>query len=428
MKRRSRLNAGLDRLRRALRRLKPRRQSPVLRQAIEARRRGNHQAAYSLLEEALRDSPDDPTATLLFWEVAAGCGRSEAAAASLTRLIQGLASAGDVAQAADQWTALTGRLPGARTDSSTLARIIPVLAKRAQQEGQPKRRAARRARLVQALRQAVKAGNPGLTPALALRLVEQAQKIDPGSALLAARTALEAKELHPNKRAQLERIVANLEGEATPDAADPPLGKRQRGPAGAAEADEGLSKSELAALAARLPPTRSRPVIAPTAPSPGSARPSNAGRLSPAASTDQAMRGLEVVEGAPTALSDRELSVLLSGGRQLQLEYASIEALAVGQIGDPAGKPELVIDLVLNWTRRDEPQLRIVRLRSESFDARMVVIGESDPWEALRTLLAELFERSHAVPLPDPDSALALQFRTFASLADYEHEVLHTRS
>ena len=410
MKRRSRLNAGLDRLRRALRRLKPRRQSPVLRQAIEARQRGNHQAAYLLLEEALRESPDHPTATLLFWEVAASCGRSEAAAPSLTRMIQGLASAGDVEQAADQWTALTSRLPGTRTDPSTLVRIIPVLAKRAQQEEQPKRRAAQHARLVHALRQAVEVGNPGLTPALALRLVGQARKIDPGSARLAARTALEAKELHPNKRAQLERIVANLPGEATPDAADPALGERQRDPAGVAEADDGLSESELAALAARLPPTRSRPVIAPTA------------------STGQASRGLEVVEGAPTALSDRELSVLLSGGRQLQLEYASIEALAVGQIGDPAGKPELVIDLVLNWNRRDEPQLRIVRLRSESFDARMVVIGESDPWEALRTLLAELFERSHAVPLPDPDSALALQFRTFASLADYEREVLRTRS
>ncbi len=94
MKRRSRLNAGLDRIRRALVWLKPRRQSPVLRQAIEARRRGNHQAAYSLLEEALRESPDDPTAALLFWEVAASCGRSEAAAPSLTRLIQRLASAG----------------------------------------------------------------------------------------------------------------------------------------------------------------------------------------------------------------------------------------------------------------------------------------------------------------------------------------------
>jgi hypothetical protein len=63
-------------------------------------------------------------------------------------------------------------------------------------------------------------------------------------------------------------------------------------------------------------------------------------------------------------------------------------------------------------------------MRSDAFDPAALFPGRSDAGQALCALLAELLDRSGAVPLPDPDSALGVRPQRFASLADFEAAVL----
>ncbi len=85
------------------------------------------------------------------------------------------------------------------------------------------------------------------------------------------------------------------------------------------------------------------------------------------------------------------------------------------------GKPVLVIDLCLNWTRHDD--LQLVRLRSDGFDPRKLVDAEGSPLKALRAFAALLATRSRGVVLP-ADFAPDAPFRIFADAAAYELEVL----
>ncbi len=476
---RSLLERGFARLRRAGRRLIPTRRNVPLRHALAAQGRGNAAAAFALLEEALAGRPDDEEAAEAFWGAAVDSERAEEAAPAMARLIERRA-ASDPQLAADNWTDLSSWLPGIQIDAGALARMVPVLRERLSAEKDSKRKTAARARLMYTLRQAVNPANGDLSAGMALRLAEQAREIDPQSAVGAARLALASEDLHEVKRRHLESLIEELEGlrpraiRAVPtnrsepstqaDAAQSP-GKS------AAPDDAGLSDSEVEALSARLPPSKAIPTDVaepieleepersaaasapadlagggpedlPEPPAPASsplpvvdplARSSSRSKPAtrpPATSQppDQARRKLKVMEGSPTALSDHALALDFRGRRKASIEFKSIQALAVARIGDPDADHELVIDLVVNWSQSKKKVLRLIRLRGDQFDARMVMLGEADSTQALRSLLGEILERSGAVPLPDPDSALGIRIRAFATLADYEREVLHVGS
>ncbi len=65
-----------------------------------------------------------------------------------------------------------------------------------------------------------------------------------------------------------------------------------------------------------------------------------------------------------------------------------------------------------------------MRLRTDAFDPATLALGPCVAGGALAALLGEIFDRSHAVPLPDPESALGLYLAGFESLEAYERESL----
>jgi hypothetical protein len=89
-----------------------------------------------------------------------------------------------------------------------------------------------------------------------------------------------------------------------------------------------------------------------------------------------------------------------------------------------AAKPILLIDLLANWNAPEAEVLQGVRLRSDRFDPRRLVAGESDPQRAFRALIGRLLEASRGQPLPSADHALGEPFARYESLADYERIVL----
>ncbi len=106
------------------------------------------------------------------------------------------------------------------------------------------------------------------------------------------------------------------------------------------------------------------------------------------------------------------------------MAFADVEAVSVAEVSGLADEPVVVIDLVLNWNRMLDEPLRVVRLRADRFEPSALVPGWSVGGGALSAFLGELLEKTRAVPLPDPESALGVRLEPFASLAEYQRRVL----
>jgi hypothetical protein len=340
-------------------------QPRLLRQGLDAIARGNLEAAFWLLREDAERRSDDPRSVLAFFDVARACGRAEQASGPLAGMIHRQAASGEKSLAADCWVTLIAEVPDAVVDAPTLARLVPELESRLQRAQDRQTRREARAHLVQALRRCVEPSAPGLTPGLALHVFELARSRDAESARRAAQVALGSPEMHEAKRERIEILLDELERE----------------PSGA----EATSEEKPEACSVRL----------------------------------------AVTEAVPVELTEQGLLIEeTESRRRAQLDYRAVEAIAVGQVHGLAPLPLLIVDLVLRFSPR-RPELRpVVRMRGDTFDPTALVPDCGDATDAQRVFLAELLERTHAVPLPDPDSALGLQPCSFDSLDDHEREIL----
>jgi hypothetical protein len=335
----------------------------LLRSGLAAAERGNLDAAFALLREAAELRPWHQRTALAFWDVALCCERADAAAESLARVVQREAMAGQKAAAVGHWISLMSAAPAARVDAGSLARMLPELKARMVASGAPEEREEARSWLLTALRQCLDPRGGGLTPGLALRVFEESRALEPEVARRAARVVLDSPDLHETKRARVEALLAALD--------DPP-----RPPPGPSEEDE--------------------PAIVPP---------------------------LVVIDVIPVELGERALLLLeIDSEQRTRVDFRAIEAIALAEVEAP-GTELLLADLVLQRSRRRAPR-RVLRLRADRFDAQALFPDAADAGEALRRLVPELLERSHAIPLPDPDGVLGPQLRRFASLDDYQAEVL----
>ena len=361
----------------------------ILRQGVAAARRGNLEAAFALLREEVTARPGLPRSTLLFWELALACERARDAALAMARLVRSEASAGRCEAAADHWIALVSEVPEAVVGVPVLMRLLPVLRGRmAESRGEEQQRA--RERLIDALRRSVDPSSGALTPALALRLVEEARGLDADVARRAAQAALASSDLHEAKRVRLQQLLSSLESGGWPEPPPPPAPPPTPATEGRAAP---LPDSELAASAAR---------IAARMPPPGALR------VSQVIPVELADEGLVAWEG--------------DDARRTRIDYRAIEAVAVGEVAELGDAPVLVVDLLLRAARVGRPR-SVLRMRSDAFDPAALFPDRTDAGQALRTLLSELLDRSAAIPLPDPDSALGVRPQRFETLATFEEAV-----
>jgi membrane associated rhomboid family serine protease len=361
--------------------------NPVVEEAGRLRSAGDAAGAFALLEAESQKSPRDVDVAISFWDAAVAMQRPEAAARGFAQAIARFSAGEALPTALGYWTELTGLVPGALVDPTALLRFVPVL-----------RKEARNAEASRALRDAVDPKNRGLTSAQALRVVELARESDPAVALAAAKRALEAPDLPPETRARVEQQLAGLERAG---AAHPlPEPKAESAPAPAPVERE---------LAVELDPELEV------------ALPSLADAAGPA--LEARWSDVKVVDAAPTALDDAALALALPGGRTARLDYAKIQAIAVGSVGGLAARHVILVDLLMNHAGLGEGPLRLVRLRSDRFDPRRLAAGAS-PLDAFRAFLNALATHTNAALLPDPESFRGGAFAKFADLASWQRDVL----
>ena len=137
-----------------------------------------------------------------------------------------------------------------------------------------------------------------------------------------------------------------------------------------------------------------------------------------------ARRPLRRMNAIPLALGERSVTLDVGERGKAELELTRIEAVAVVGVKGLRPKPVVLVDLISNWMAPGDEPLKVIRLRSDRFDPRKLVPGESAGFQALKTWIGQLVARSGAVPLPDASAVAGEPFRTFESLEDYEREVL----
>lgn len=257
--------------------LRDRMRSPILRHAIAALRRGNHDASFALLKEEVAAHPDQPESATLFWEVALMLERAAEAAAPLARLVRHEVTQGEVESAADHFAMLAESAPDTVIDVPSMVRIVSVLRTRLNAaRGETAQRAAK-ALLCDALRRSVNPAGGALAPPQALRIFEESRGLELEVAKTAARIALESTSLHEAKRARIEEMLVQLEQGVWPDAGDALTPE-------VAEAVARPGSTAASAAAPAAPAPRPKPAAAkPAAPAkPAAARPAPKPAAAPA--------------------------------------------------------------------------------------------------------------------------------------------------
>jgi hypothetical protein len=365
----------------------------LLEQARKARARGENGLALGLLRQAVRDHPDDADVVVELWEAARACGRQDVGIPRMLALVQRGVARGELSPAARHWLRLREADPRVQLPPESAIPLAFALARL--REGKA---------ALETLRSAFEDPGARISGALALQAVEIAGALeDEALVQQAARAGLALPYLSPEIRQRLEAFAGKSEGTAAapvPPAPSP----RPRSPEPQPEPPPLPAPAPAGAAEAREEPATPAPDGAPTPTAPS--------------------RRIAVLEGTPDRLAERGLSMQLAE-RTLELAYERIQAIAVAGIaGENGADPLVVIDLVLNWSSPAAEPLHVVRIRSDRFDPRLLVGDALGPAEASRVFLHELHVNTRAVPLPDAASAEARPLHLYATLADYEREVL----
>jgi hypothetical protein len=391
---------GAERLMGAAREL---RRSPALQHGLAAQARGNLEAAFWLLAEEYGDGGCELEVAARYWEVALQLKRVDLAADAGTRLVEHHAASGGIELAAQYWIELVSAVPDTLVSPKAIASLLPALRRRLEDldrdDLEELRGLGRRA-----LRQAVDPRNEGLSPGVAFRLFEDGRELNPEAARRAAEVALDSPGLHELKRTRIsawlegkdpDEAVAELEAARAPAPAPPPLRERVPAPLPV----ETLSEGEIATAVAHLPLSSTE----------------TDGDAPPPLDVDFADLEIEIMDAVPVELAVEGLVLREASGLRARITYAVIEAISMAELGGLAKDPVRVVDLVLNWTRRAEEPVRIVRLRADDCEAAALASETEADGKPLALFVEALLERSSAVPFPDRDTVLGLRVARFPS-------------
>ncbi|MDP6980592.1 MAG: rhomboid family intramembrane serine protease [Myxococcota bacterium] len=398
---------------------------------------GDVDRAYTLFRHAARSHPEDLEITRALWSVATSTGQTQDVARPVAEQIRRQLRAGNAPAAAELWCELVESLPDARLPTEDLFRLVPALL-----DHHPVEFA------LAALRQCVDAPPGELRIGLALQILDTAETLDPMTALLAARRALDLPDLHESKRRRiLERVRAlDPEGpeaqlaDATPEEPDLPENDLFDTPGEAADEITRDPASDIDDVLDDAVEAISAPSHAEASPPDPELTMAPIGAHAPPeielveTARDEAppidlaalprFDALALVAARPTSLRDDVLYFELPNGRRAKVAYDEVQAVAVAAVRDLAAKPVVVIDLLLNWQELGDAPLRAIRLRSDRFNPAHLVEAQRDATQTLRVFLAALLERSAAVPLPDDDAARGRPFRVYKFTRTYQRRVL----
>jgi len=339
--------------------------------AMELHKGGDTERALRLLEAEVRRDASNIDAELALWNMAVESGRAGDAADHARRLVRSYLRSENDQGAISVWTDLVGNAPGSLLDPASSVGVARILA----QNGRREEADLALEGLVGHSGEVIPAGPlvRGARLAIENRL--------PSARTIASRL-MEHPEVPEETKREVEHALEDLPGEqpeAVPEEEPMPDGvEAEDGPAGEMRVESPVAHR------------------------------------------------VEAKSAIPVAL-EADTIVLRIGAAERRLRLDHLKVVASAAVPGPTGKPTVLVDLLLDAPWEDRTALRSVRLLGSDFDPRAIVPGEN-PVESLREMLSQLISWSGATPLPDPESARGRPFKKYASVAEYERDVLGVSS
>jgi membrane associated rhomboid family serine protease len=126
------------------------------------------------------------------------------------------------------------------------------------------------------------------------------------------------------------------------------------------------------------------------------------------------------LDAIPISLDFESLEMDVAGKGKARIPLGRIEAIAVGAVRELGAKPVLLVDLVLNWNSGSSQMLKLLRIRSDRFNPRLLLPGSDSGIEALRAFTAAIIDGARPVCLPDESAVRGKPFAVHDTLAQYE--------
>ncbi len=339
-------------------------ENTAVEEAHDLRQQGRVEEAWQRLLAELRQNPGNVDASLALWDVALATERTAEAAPVFLRLIRQEMRQGELQLGMFHWLELVENVPDVKLDLDLRIRLAEACLEETRDDDA--------AELLASVHEGI---DPELPMGVLVRL---------------ARVA--ARSLSASTEALCGLVLAR------PDVPDP-------------------VREELGELLVRA---KARGLRSAAAGEPQT--PADDDAPLPLSEVAPAHRTLKVMAAVPRQLTGPKITVDLQGQARV-LPLDRIQAVAVAKIDEGFDAAYVVIDLLVDSLWDDRPQVRTVRLRSDQFDARTLVEGESDASGALSALLETILGVSEATPMPDPDAARGRPFYSFTSLREYETQV-----
>lgn len=355
---------------------------------------GQAERAYALLQAEVGRSARNRDAVVTFFEMSVERGEPQRALPAMRQLVSEELRRGAAQTAASHWRSLCEHVEDTGLAGDVLLRLVGVLREEEDE-----------AMALVALRQVARRGVDVLLPSLAVQLAEHAAPLDANLAAAAARRGLEAEGLHPDRRRVLEALARRAAPAAPTGLEIEPeaplqLPERKELPGNAFYDEQDRSMfGEVAELTA----------------------PGDEERLLPA----PAAVAVAATQAVPIRLAADRLLLQLAGRGRAELALAKVRAVATAGVRGLGPRPVVLIDLLVA-PPAGEADLRVVRLRSDTFDPTPLAPGEPSPLAALRAFAVEIARRAGAETLPS--GAERAPLAVFESLAAYECAVLLPRS
>ncbi len=136
------------------------------------------------------------------------------------------------------------------------------------------------------------------------------------------------------------------------------------------------------------------------------------------------LRALRAIDAVPVEVTADAIEIDTDGRGKSRLPIARIEAIAIAAVRGLGPRPVLVVDCILNWRDDIASPLKLIRFRSDRFEATAVgAAAGTSAVSALGTWAKGLQRASGACCLPS-EASLAGSPASFDALEVYEREVL----
>ncbi len=407
---------------------------PDLEAALDAHADGRSDEAFELISALLERKPEHRPALIAMWEVALDAGMPSEASRAMLEVIRDEVRR-NAPSAVDHWLDLTSRGLHGDAEPALLIHVALMLCE-----------ADRRAEALSALKRALDISAETKSPEIAVRVARASRSLDRGFTEVAAWHALGSEDLAFKDRQILEALLGELQREPP---ASPPQNALRDDAGAAADSAASCERSDLlpggsvprredsgrgaTGLPREGPLTavedpltvREGPLTGVDARGEGESAAESVASVRPALiDLEFTTRELRVVRAHPSELVEDGLVIEIEGGNKRKIGYERIDAVSVVAVDGLGTKFVIVIDLVLNWMSESSEPLKVIRMRGDQFDPRMLSPGHDSPLDAIRNFTTLLLEQSNATALPDIPSVRGMPFASFSDLASYQRTVL----